>query len=165
MATHKLSFELPEHEIGKQDAIFHVYQDGEKFGTLKISKGALEWFPRSHKNPYKLSWKRFDNVITNKENISSKPKVKRLPKTARKPIAAFGAKLTSSKSLAAVVGSKPQSRTQIIKKIWDYILKNKLQDSKNKKLINADRKLKVLFGGKKQISMFQLAKVVNNNVR
>ena len=55
-------------------------------------------------------------------------------------------------------------RTQMIKKIWEYIKKNKLQDSKNRRMINADEKLKVLFAGKKQISMFDLAKIVNTNV-
>ena len=86
-------------------------------------------------------------------------------KSARKPNAAFMAALAPSESLAAVVGSKPLPRTQIIKKIWEYIKKNKLQDSKNRRMINADEKLKVLFAGKKQISMFELAKVVNNNVK
>ncbi|MEY4930798.1 MAG: hypothetical protein RI909_1522 [Bacteroidota bacterium] len=86
-------------------------------------------------------------------------------KSARKPNAAFMAALAPSESLAAVVGSKPLPRTQIIKKIWEYIKKNKLQDSKNRRMINADEKLKVLFAGKKQISMFDLAKIVNNNVK
>ena len=86
-------------------------------------------------------------------------------KSARKPNAAFMAALTLSPALAAVVGSKPLPRTQIIKKIWEYIKKNNLQDSKNRRMINADEKLKVLFDGKKQISMFELAKVVNNNVK
>lgn len=86
-------------------------------------------------------------------------------KSARKPNAAFMAALTPSESLGAVVGSKPIPRTQIIKKIWEYIKKNKLQDSKNRRMINADEKLKVLFAGKKQISMFDLAKIVNNNVK
>ena len=63
MAKHKLSFELPEHEIHRQDAVFKVFQDGERFGTLRISKGAVEWFPRNHKIPYKLSWKKFDKAI------------------------------------------------------------------------------------------------------
>jgi upstream activation factor subunit UAF30 len=83
----------------------------------------------------------------------------------RKPNAAFMAALTSSPALAAVIGGTPMPRTQMIKKIWDYIKKNKLQDSKNRRMINADEKLKVLFAGKKQISMFELAKVVNNNVK
>lgn len=86
-------------------------------------------------------------------------------KSARKPNAAFMAPLTLSPALADVIGSKPQPRTEIIKKIWDYIKKNGLQDSKNRRMINADAKLKVLFAGKAQISMFELAKVVNNHVK
>jgi upstream activation factor subunit UAF30 len=86
-------------------------------------------------------------------------------KSARKPNAAFMAPLTLSDSLAAVIGSKPIPRTEIIKKIWDYIKKNKLQDSKNRRMINADEKLKVVFAGKKQISMFELAKIVNLHVK
>lgn len=85
-------------------------------------------------------------------------------KSAKKPNAAFMKALTLSPALAAVVGSKPLPRTEIIKKIWEYIKKNKLQDSKNRRMINADEKLLTLFGGKKQISMFELAKVVNNHV-
>ncbi len=86
-------------------------------------------------------------------------------KSARKPNAAFMAPLTPSATLAEVIGSKPAPRTQIIKKIWDYIKKNKLQDSKNRRMINADAKLRPVFGGKGQISMFELAKVVNNHVK
>lgn len=86
-------------------------------------------------------------------------------KSARKPNAAFMAPLNLSPALAEVVGSKPLPRTEIIKKIWGYIKKNGLQDSKNRRMINADVKLKTLFGGKSQISMFELAKVVNNNVK
>ena len=86
-------------------------------------------------------------------------------KSARKPNAAFMAPLELSPALAEVVGNKPLPRTEIIKKIWGYIKKNGLQDSKNRRMINADGKLKTLFGGKSQISMFELAKVVNNNVK
>jgi upstream activation factor subunit UAF30 len=86
-------------------------------------------------------------------------------KSARKPNAAFMAPLTPSPALAAVVGSKGIPRTQIIKKIWDYIKKNKLQDNKNRRMINADEKLKVVFGGKGQVSMFELAKIVNKHVK
>jgi upstream activation factor subunit UAF30 len=86
-------------------------------------------------------------------------------KSARKPNAAFMAALTPSETLGAVVGTKPIPRTEIIKKIWDYIKKNGLQDKQNKRMINADDKLKSVFGGKEQISMFELAKVVNNHVK
>jgi len=86
-------------------------------------------------------------------------------KSARKPNAAFMAPLTVSGQMAEVVGSKPLPRTEIIKKIWDYIKKNNLQDKKNRRMINADAKLKPVFGGKEQISMFELAKVVNKHVK
>ena len=85
-------------------------------------------------------------------------------KSTRKPNAAFMAPLNASPVLAEVIGTKPLPRTEIVKKIWEYIKKNKLQDSKNKKNINADSKLRPLFG-KDQISMFELAKVVNKHVK
>jgi len=85
-------------------------------------------------------------------------------KSARKPNAAFMAPLQPSNTLAEVVGSKPLPRTQVVKKIWDYIKKNNLQDKRNRRMINADGKLRPLFG-KDQISMFELAKVVNRHVK
>ncbi|HWI90215.1 MAG TPA: SWIB/MDM2 domain-containing protein [Flavisolibacter sp.] len=85
-------------------------------------------------------------------------------KSARKPNAAFMAPLTPSATLAEVVGSKPMPRTEVVKKIWDYIKKNNLQDAKNRRMINADAKLKPIFG-KDQISMFELAKIVNKHVK
>jgi chromatin remodeling complex protein RSC6 len=85
-------------------------------------------------------------------------------KSARKPNAAFMAPLNATPALAEVIGSKPMPRTEIIKKIWEYIKKNNLQDNKNKRMINSDGKLRSLFG-KDQISMFDLAKIVNNNVK
>jgi chromatin remodeling complex protein RSC6 len=85
-------------------------------------------------------------------------------KSARKPNAAFMAPLTPSPALAEVVGNKPMPRTEVIKKIWDYIKKNNCQDKKNRRMINADDKLRGLFG-KEQISMFDLAKIVNKNVK
>jgi upstream activation factor subunit UAF30 len=93
------------------------------------------------------------------------PKKKAAKKSARKPNAAFMAPLTPSATLGEVVGSKPLPRTEIVKKIWDYIKKNNLQDKKNRRMINADAKLKPIFGNKDQISMFELAKVVNKHVK
>ena len=75
------------------------------------------------------------------------------------------APLNVSPVMAEVIGNKPMPRTEIIKKIWDYIKKNNLQDSKNRRMINADDKLKAVFGGKTQVSMFELAKIVNNHVQ
>ena len=70
-----------------------------------------------------------------------------------------------SPDLAAVVGDKPMPRTEITKRIWDYIKKNGLQDPQNKRMINADAKLKPIFGGKKQVSMFEMTKLVNNHIK
>jgi len=86
-------------------------------------------------------------------------------KSARKPNAAFMVALTPNAALGAVIGSKPVPRTEIIKKLWAYIKKNGLQDSKNKRMINADEKLKVVFGGKNQVSMFDLAKLIGKNAK
>ncbi|MGE7778241.1 SWIB/MDM2 domain-containing protein [Chitinophaga sp. NPDC101104] len=86
-------------------------------------------------------------------------------KTARKPNAAFMAPLTPSADLAGVIGAAAVPRTEATKKIWDYIKKNKLQDEKNKRMINADAKLLVIFGGKKQVSMFELAGIVNKHLK
>jgi upstream activation factor subunit UAF30 len=86
-------------------------------------------------------------------------------KSARKPSAAFMKPLTPSASLAEVVGSKPLPRTEVVKKMWAYIKKNKLQDSKNKRMINADAKLKPIFGGKNQVSMFDMAKHLAKNLK
>ena len=89
-------------------------------------------------------------------------------KAAKKPSASktgFNAPLTPSPALADVIGGSPLPRTEIIKKIWEYIRKNNLQDKANKRMINADAKLKALFGGKGQVSMFDLAKIVSQNVK
>jgi len=83
----------------------------------------------------------------------------------RKPNAAFMKAMTPSASLAAVIGEKPMPRTEVTKKIWDYIKKNKLQDSVNKRNINADDKLKAVFNGKKQVSMFEMTKLVNAHLK
>jgi len=87
------------------------------------------------------------------------------PAAKRKPNAAFMKALTPSAELAAVVGDKALPRTEVTKKLWDYIKKNKLQDSVNKRNINADDKLKPVFGGKKQVSMFEMTKLVSAHLK
>lgn len=82
----------------------------------------------------------------------------------RKPNAAFMKPLTPSAALAAVVGSKGLPRTEAVKKIWVYIKANKLQDKVNRRMINADDKLKVVFGGKAQVSMFDMAKHLSKHL-
>ena len=82
-------------------------------------------------------------------------------KAKRKPNPSFMKPLTPDAALAAVVGAKALPRTQVIKKLWAYIKKGGLQDTQNKRMINADEKLKAVFGGKKQVSMFEMTKLVN----
>ncbi len=86
-------------------------------------------------------------------------------KTARKPNAAFMKPMTPSAVLAAVVGSNPLPRTDVTKKVWDYIKKHKLQDAVNKRNINADDKLKAVFGGKKTVSMFEMTKLISGHLK
>ncbi len=107
-----------------------------------------------------------------KKPAKKAPAKKAAPKKAakksgakRKPNAAFMKAMTPSAVLAAVVGSMPLPRTEVTKKIWDYIKKNKLQDAINRRLINADEKLRAVFGGKKQVSMFEMTKLVSNHLK
>jgi chromatin remodeling complex protein RSC6 len=86
-------------------------------------------------------------------------------KSKRKPNPAFMKAMTPTPTLAAVVGSGALPRTQAVKKIWQYIKRHDLQDKKNRRNINADAKLRPLFGGKSQATMFELAKFVNKHLK
>jgi chromatin remodeling complex protein RSC6 len=83
----------------------------------------------------------------------------------RKPNAAFMKPMTPSAALGAVIGSGNMPRTEVTKKIWLYIKRNGLQDKKNRRNINADEKLKPVFGGKAQVSMFEMTKLVNKHLK
>jgi len=96
---------------------------------------------------------------------------KTTPKRAKKssgrkraPNPAFMKPLQPSAKLAAVIGNSPMPRTQVISKLWAYIKRNGLQDSKNRRAINADEKLRPLFNGRSQVTMFDLAKIANQNL-
>ena len=99
-----------------------------------------------------------------KKPAAKKPAAKK-PAAKRKPNAAFMKPVTPSSMLAAVIGSAPAPRTEVTKKIWDYIKKNKLQDAVNRRNINADEKLKAVFGGKKTVSMFEMTKLVSAHLK
>ncbi len=86
-------------------------------------------------------------------------------KTAPKANIAFMKPLIPSKELAVIIGSNPMPRTEVMKKVWAYIKKNNLQDSKNRRAINADDNLKAVFGGKKQVTMFEMTKLVSNHLK
>ncbi|MBA3760966.1 MAG: SWIB/MDM2 domain-containing protein [Gemmatimonadota bacterium] len=82
----------------------------------------------------------------------------------RAPNPAFMRPMQPSSNLAAVIGSGAVPRTQVISKLWQYIKRHDLQDSKNRRAINADEKLRPLFGGRSQVTMFDLAKIANKNL-
>jgi len=83
---------------------------------------------------------------------------------AKKANAAFMKPLTPSEKLAEIVGSKPLPRTEVVKKLWQYIKKNGLQDKKNKRNINADAALKAVFAGKATVNMFEMTKLVSKHL-
>jgi len=99
------------------------------------------------------------------KKVAKKPAAKKKTvKAKRKPNPSFMKPMKISDTLAKVVGSKPLPRTEVTKKLWQYIKKNKLQDSVNKRNINADDNLKAVFGGKKTVSMFEMTKLVNKHL-
>jgi len=94
-----------------------------------------------------------------------KKTVKSSKKPARKPNAAFMKPVTPSSALAEIVGAKPIPRTEVTKRLWAYIKKNKLQDPKNKRMIKADAALKIVFGGKSTVNMFEMTKLVSKHLK
>ena len=96
-----------------------------------------------------------------KKSATSAKKAKKAP---RKANAAFMKPVSPSPALAEIVGSKPIPRTEVTKKLWAYIKRNGLQDSKNRRAINADDKLRPVFGGKSQVSMFDMTKMVKKHL-
>jgi upstream activation factor subunit UAF30 len=105
------------------------------------------------------------NRFVRGEQKMAKKKAKKAAGKKRKPNAAFMKAMTPSATLAAVIGSSAMPRTEVTKKIWGYIKRNGLQDKKNKRMINSDDKLKPVFGGKSQVSMFEMTKLVSKHLK
>ena len=96
---------------------------------------------------------------------AAKKSAKKKSAAKRKPHAAFMKPMNPDATLAAVIGGNAMPRTEVTKKIWSYIKRNSLQDKKNRRMINADDKLKPVFGGKAQVSMFEMTKLVNKHLK
>ena len=105
--------------------------------------------------------------MATKKKAKKTTKAKTTKKAAgkRKVNAAFMRPLTPSTTLAEIVGAKPLPRTEVVKKLWSYIHKNNLQDTKDRRKINADAKLKPIFGGKDAVSMFEMTKYVSKHLK
>lgn len=104
-------------------------------------------------------------MATAKKKAAKKPAAKKKVAAKRKPNAAFMKPMTPSALLGAVIGANAMPRTEVTKKIWVYIKKHGLQDKKNRRMINADDKLKPIFGGKAQVSMFDMTKMVSKHLK
>jgi chromatin remodeling complex protein RSC6 len=101
-----------------------------------------------------------------KKAATKRPAAKaKKPAAKRKPNAAFMKPMNISSTLAAVIGSNPMPRTEVTSKLWGYIKKNNLQDKTNRRMINADDKLREVFGGKRQVSMFEMTKLVSKHLK
>ena len=133
--------------------------------ATKKAKKAAKKAP-AKKAPAKKVAKKAAKKAAPKKAAAKKAPAKKAakPKVKRKPNAAFMKPLTPSGPLAAIIGATPMPRTEVTSKIWAYIKKNKLQDAVNRRMINADDKLKALFG-KAQASMFELTKYVSKHLK
>jgi upstream activation factor subunit UAF30 len=100
-----------------------------------------------------------------KKKATKKAPAKKKAAAKRKPNAAFMKPMQPDAALASVIGSSAMPRTEVTKKVWSYIKRHNLQDNKNKRMINADEKLRDVFGGKKQVSMFEMTKLVNKHLK
>lgn len=136
-----------------------------KKASKKVAKKASK--KAAKKTSKKTSAKKASKKVSKKTSKKAAPKKAakktKKTKTKRKPNPAFMKPLTPSSQLAEVIGSKPIPRTEVVKKLWAYIRKNNLQDSKNRRNINADSKLKGVFG-KNQVSMFEMTKLVSKHL-
>jgi chromatin remodeling complex protein RSC6 len=101
---------------------------------------------------------------TTRKKAAAKKKTTKKKAAKRKPSAAFMKAMQPSRDLAKIVGEKPLPRTEVARKLWAYIKKNRLQDSLNRRNINADENLSKVFGGRKQVSMFEMVKLVNKHL-
>jgi len=120
---------------------------------------------RKSKKSAKKSGKKSAKRPAKKAAKKAAPKKAKKAASKRKPNAAFMKAMTPSAVLAAVVGSMPLPRTEVTKKIWDYIKRNKLQDAINRRMINADEKLRQVFGGRSKVSMFEMTKLVSGHLK
>jgi upstream activation factor subunit UAF30 len=146
----------------KKKAVKKAKKKVAKKAKKKVAKKAKK---KAVKKAKKKVAKKAKKKVAKKAVKKAKKKVAKKAKKKRKPNAAFMKPVTPDAALAAVVGAKPLPRTMLTKKLWAYIKKNGLQDKKNRRMINADDKLKPVFKNKAQVSMFEMTKLVSGHVK
>ena len=117
------------------------------------------------KSSAKKSSKKAAKKSSAKKSSAKKSSGKKKSASKRTPSAAFMKPMTPSPALGAVVGTAPLPRTEVTKKLWAYIKRKGLQDSKNRRMINADDNLRPVFNGSKQVSMFEMTRLVNKHLK
>ena len=145
---------------------FTLWRDGRfvsKIHPLRSPEGGRSMATRKKAGKKKGAKKSAKKRVV-KRKAARKPKKKK-GASKRKPSAAFMRPLTPSAQLAAVVGASPLPRTEVTKKLWGYIKRRGLQDSKNRRMINADDALRPIFNGKGQVSMFDMTKLVSKHLK
>jgi upstream activation factor subunit UAF30 len=125
-------------------------------------RGAAKRGGAAKKGGRKSSSRSSGRKASSRRGSSSRGGTKR---AKRAPNPAFMKPMQPSDDLGAVVGARPMPRTEVTKRIWEYIRKNGLQDQKNRRMINADDRLRAVFGGRRQVSMFEMTKLVNNHLK
>ncbi|MFO0356330.1 MAG: SWIB/MDM2 domain-containing protein [Sphingobacteriaceae bacterium] len=134
-----------------------------KKSAKKPAKKAVKKVAKKAKAPAKKAAKKAAKKPAKK--VVKKAAKKAVKKAPRKLNPALSQPYTPSAALAEIVGKNPIPRSQVVKKLWAYIKANKLQDTKNKRMINADDKLKPVFNGNKQVSMFEMAKHLSKHLK
>jgi chromatin remodeling complex protein RSC6 len=138
---------------------------GANMAKKKVAKKKVAKKPAKKKvAKKKVAKKKVAKKPAKKKVAKKKVAKKKVAKKKRKPSAAFMKPMKISDALAKVIGSKPIPRTEVTKKLWAYIKKNKLQDRVNRRNINADDNLRVVFRGKRQVSMFEMTKLVSKHL-
>jgi upstream activation factor subunit UAF30 len=144
---------------------FEQQREGKHVFPLKIVDTGAEFRASSRHRLHESGRKPVEQRSVQRRIKMAKKKAKKSGGKKRKPNAAFMKAMTPSSTLAAVIGSSAMPRTEVTKKIWGYIKRNGLQDKKNKRMINADEKLKPVFANKSQVSMFEMTKLVSKHLK
>ena len=144
----------------------------KKAAKKPVKKVAKKVVKKAAKKPVKKVAKKVAKKKVAKKKVVKKVAKKKAPKKAvkkvkkpRKPNPAFMKPMTPSAALAAIIGADPVPRTEVTKRLWVYIKKHGLQDAKDKRTINADPALKAVFGGKSQVSMFEMTKLISKHLK
>ena len=136
----------------------------KKAAKKPVKKVAKKVVKKPAKKVVKKVAKKAPKKVAKKKEAVTKKAAKK-PAVKRTPNPAFMKPMTPDAALQAIVGPAPLPRTEITKKLWEYIKKNKLQDPVNKRMINADSALFAVFGGKRQVSMFEMPKLVGQHLK